>query len=133
MRVRVAPQEAQPLQRVVVGLEGSDADLFVGEQAAVFAAALAVPLLALHVQHPTQPTPKGLFADLEKRCGRRGVPFMGRILTGTDVAAEILAELTPADLCILGTRRLLKGFRTGSVARRVLESAPGPVQLIRVG
>ncbi len=132
VQARVPTVETKPVQRVVVGVEGVGGEELVQEQAALFAAALGVSVLGLHVHDPGRPPRNGVFTYLERQCGRLGVRFMAQPMPGTDAGDEIVAELDASDLCVLGTRRLGSRYHTGSVAKKVLDAAPGPVQLVRL-
>lgn len=130
-----APGTFQPVDRLVVPVEGTDREFDAQQWAAGIAAALGVPIHALHVtagdetdQHTDH------FDFLERVCGKWDVELDTRVAGRNDVVAEILDELGPRDLVVLGTRRLgsKNDYHVGSVAAELVQNAPCPVQIVRL-
>lgn len=125
-------QNAQPVRRVVIPVEGTDREYVVQEQAAEWASALGVPVYAVHVETAPEGAHNDLWKYVQKACDRWGVALQVRVLAGTEPADEILAELDAMDLLIIGTRRLTGRFHVGSVTESILRRAPCAVQVIRL-
>lgn len=131
---RVAePVTAAPVRRIVVPVSGTDREFLAQEHAVLFADALGVPLTAVKVSLAPDEESPDTFMFLEKLADRRGVPFEGIILAGTDAVEVILSELDPLDLTIIGSERIGDRHHVGGFAERLLHDAPGAVQVVRLG
>ncbi len=136
MKQEIAATQAEgrvvPINRIVIPVAGTDREFLVQEWAIEFAASLGVPVYALHVgTTPTGP-PNGLFEFLQSMAKRWRVPLETRVQDATDVATELLAELGPLDLVVLGTRKLGRKYHFGSVAEALVARAPCPIQVVRL-
>ena len=122
----------RPAARVVVPVQGTDRE-FVAEQWAVeLAAALALPVHAVHVA-PAGSDGEGVFDFIRSVCEKWGVRLTTLVLHGSSVAEELVEELEPRDLVVIGTRRLAQDYHVGSVAADLVRRAPCPVQIMRLG
>lgn len=125
----------QPADRLVIPVEGTDREFEVQQWAVELAAALAIPMHALHVSRGNEEeVHEDHFSYLERTCGKWDVELETRIASRDDVAAEILDELGPRDLVVIGTRRLAESsdYHVGSVAGELVRNAPCPVQIVRL-
>ncbi len=126
-----AAREVSPIRRIVVPVEGADREFIVQEHAVTLAAALGVPVHALHIRSALDVAPD-VFAWIEKEADQWGVDLESRSLDGDDAAAEILLELEPLDLVVIGSSRIGSKFKLGSVAEQLIRHAPCPVQVVRL-
>ncbi|MGB0651646.1 MAG: universal stress protein [Thermoplasmatota archaeon] len=129
----VVTASARPVNRVVVPVEGSDREYLAQETAIEHAAALGVPVYAVHIHTQPGEPPAGLFTFMERLAARWETPLETRVLHATDAADEMLAELDPLDLVVLGSRRLGKRYHVGGMAQELIAQAPCPVQVVRLG
>lgn len=136
------------IQRVIVGIDFSEASKLALEQAVSWAKRLDVPLLAMHVLQPPAPMlpeaqialpdPEWLSAmethareQLEKFVA--GIPGAGVKVVWGSPAEELVEEATPSCLLVVaqvghsGIERLL----FGSTAARVVKHAPCDVLVVR--
>lgn len=135
MSPREAPESFQPLDRIVIPVEGTDREYEVQQWATELAAALDVPVHALHVDKGDSEEPhEDHFSFIEKLCDKWGVELSKRVAGRDDVTQEILDELAPRDLVVIGTRRMTNsgGYHVGSVAAELVERSPCPVQVVRL-
>lgn len=123
---------ARPVRRVVVPVSGTDREFFVQEQAAEYAAALDVPVYALHVTPRSDEVDDEVWKYLAAACDRWGIDLETQAIGGTDPAREILAEVDAMDLLVIGTRRMTERYHFGSVTEAVLREAPCAVQVVRL-
>ncbi len=121
-----------PFNRIVIPVEGTDREYLVQDWAIEFAAALGTPVYAVHVANNPAGPPNGVFDFLESIAARWRVSLETRVQEAGDVAEELLAELGPMDLVVLGTRRLGRRYHFGSVAESLVARAPCPVQVVRL-
>lgn len=128
------PAQSLPFDRVVVPVQGTDREYDVQQWAVEFASSTRSPITAVHVSDEPDQVPPDLFQFLEKLCEDRDVELETHVPAGTDeeVVEVLLAELTPMDLVIIGTRQLGQGYHVGSVAEGLIQGAPGPVQVLRI-
>lgn len=124
-------------ERIVVPVQGTDAELVAQVWAVQLAADMRIPLLAVHVGdeadgEANEREGRERFGYLAKECSEWDVPFELRILRGGRVADEIVEELRPRDLVVIGTRRLAHEYHLGSVAHELIRRAPCPVQVVRI-
>lgn len=125
----------QPVDRIVIPVEGTDREFEAQQWAAELAGALGVPIHALHVSSgEEEELHDDHFHFIERICGKWNVDLETRVASRRDVAAEILDELGPRDLVIIGTRRLAGSgdYHVGSVAGELVQNAPCPVQIVRL-
>lgn len=125
----------QPVERLVVPVQGTDREFEVQQWAAELAAALDVSVHGLHVASGNEEeVHHDHFSFLEKVCEKWGVTLETRVANRNDVAAEILDELGPRDLVVIGTRRLAGSgdYHVGSIAGHLVQNAPCPVQIVRL-
>lgn len=129
------PGVFQPVDRLVVPVQGTDREFDAQQWAAGLAAALNVPIHALHVTSGDQEDAHTDHFDfLERVCEKWDVDLQTRIASRNDIIAEILDELGPRDLVVIGTRRLSASndYHVGSVAGELVQNAPCPVQIVRL-
>ncbi len=129
--VAQAAHEVSPIRRIVVPVEGSDREFIVQEHAVALAAALGVPVHAFHVR-PVVGGSDDVFAWLEKEADNWGVDLSSGSVDGDDPASEIVAELEPLDLVVIGSSHMGSKYRLGSVAEHLIRRAPCPVQVVRL-
>jgi len=122
----------RPIERVVVPVQGTDREFVAQQWAVELAAALGVRMHAVHVTADPDVDRADVFSFLEGECRKWGVDITTTVLSGTRVAHELVEELGPRDLVIVGTRRLLAEYHMGSVAAELVRTAPCPVQIVRL-
>lgn len=122
----------RPVARVVVPVGGDDEEYLAQEQAVLFAAALDVPLLAFHVTADLESVPESIFGFLRQQGERWSVAVETAVVPGPEPVAVLLAEIDALDLVVVGTRRLGTRFHLGSIAERLVNESPGPVQVVRL-
>jgi nucleotide-binding universal stress UspA family protein len=123
------------MDRLVVPVQGTDREFEVQQWATELAASLDVPVHALHVSSGQEEEIHGdHFSFIEKLCEKWGVELTKRIAGRDDVAQEILDELAPRDLVVIGTRRMANGgdYHVGSVTAELVRHSPCPVQIVRL-
>lgn len=125
-------EHARPVARVVVPVAGTDREYVVQEQAAEWAAALDVPLYALHVSSAPDEINGDVWHYVNEVCERWGVDCETRAIAGTDPAEEVLQEVDAMDLIVIGTRKMTGRFHLGSVTDAILKDAPCAVQVVRL-
>jgi nucleotide-binding universal stress UspA family protein len=121
-----------PADRIVMPVQGTDREFIAQQWAVEFAAALGVPVCALHVTTSEKVPTSGVFSFLEKTCSKWGVVLEKHILQGEDVVGELVEEIKTRDLVIIGTRRLAGHYHLGSVSLDLIRRAPCPVQVVRI-
>lgn len=129
------PGSFQPVERIVIPVEGTDREFEVQQWAAEMAGALQVPVHALHVSSGNEEEiHEDHFHFIENLCEKWDVELETRVASRQDVVAEILDELGPRDLVLIGTRRLAGSgdYHVGSVAGELVQNAPCPVQIVRL-
>lgn len=127
------PVPGSPVRRIVVPVSGSDREFIAQEHAVLFADALGVPIVAVHVSPRPDEAPGDLFDYIAHQARRRNVSFDALVLAGTDPVEPFLAELEPMDLAVIGSERIGDQHQIGGFAARVLHDAPGAVQVVRLG
>lgn len=113
-------------------VEGTDREFLAQEWAVELAAALEVPVRAVHVAPHAGTTAPDVFSYLQNQCKKWGVACRTTVVHGSDVAQELSDELTPRDLVVVGTRKLASHYHVGSVAGELVRKAPCPVQVVRL-
>jgi nucleotide-binding universal stress UspA family protein len=121
-----------PVARIVVPVEGSSSELVVQEWAVELARQLHTELRALHVSVGGAKAAGDIFRYANDLCKRRQVPISTKILEGPDAVSELVQELGPNDLVVVGTRQLGTEYHLGSVTEGLIRYAPCPVQVIRL-
>jgi nucleotide-binding universal stress UspA family protein len=121
----------QPADQIVIPVQGTDREYYAQQWAVEFAAAIGVPVKALHVGDGSQDDDPEVFRYIQKLAEKHSVEITTQHLHG-DVVDELAAELAPRDLCVIGTRRLSHAYHVGSVAAGLIEKAPCPVQVVRL-
>ncbi len=129
--VAQAAHEVSPIGRIVVPVEGADREFIVQEHAVTLAAALGIPVHAVHVRAALD-AHDDVFAWVQKEADQWGVPLDCRSVDGEDAATEILLELQPLDLVVIGSSHAGSKYRLGSVAETLIRHAPCPVQVVRL-
>lgn len=129
--VTQAAREVSPISRIVVPVEGTDREYIVQEHAITLASALGIPVHAVHIRAPVG-AHNDVFVWMQKHAKEWGVDFDGQSLDGEDAAAEIVLELQPLDLVIIGSSHAGTKYRLGSVAEYLIRHAPCPVQVVRL-
>lgn len=134
MRKRGSPMAGsfRPVERIVVPVQGSDREFLAQSWAIELAASLGLPVYAVHVVEDPDAETSGTFAYLRGEAAKWQVAIDTTVLDGPDAATEILAELTPRDLVVLGTSRLSGKYHVGSVALELVRRSPCPVQIVRL-
>lgn len=122
----------RPADRIVVPVQGTDREFIAQQWAVEFAAALGVPICALHVTTAGKAPDNGVFSFLEEACMKWGVTFHKQILAGEDVVDELVHEIKTRDLVIIGTRRLSGHYHVGSITRDLVKRVHCPVQVVRI-
>lgn len=127
----------RPIERIVVPVEGSDREYDAQMWAIQQAADMRVPVVAIHVGEPheadaSERDVRDKFRYLEKECSEWNVPFELLLLRGGKVGDEIVQELGPRDLVVIGTRRLGTQYHLGSLAAELVRRAPCPVEVVRL-
>lgn len=129
------PESFQPADRVVIPVQGTDREFLAQQWAVEFAAALGVPICAVHVATGAESADVDedeLFAYVGEEAMKWGVPIETHVLAGRSVVDVVLDEVKPRDLIVIGTRRLGSAFHVGSVAAELVRRAPCPVQVVRI-
>lgn len=122
----------RPADRIVVPVQGTDREFIAQQWAVEFAAALGVPVCALHVTLAGKAPDGGVFSFLDAACMKWGVTLDKQVLAGEDVVDELVGEISARDLVIIGTRRLAGHYHVGSVARELVKRVHCPVQVVRI-
>lgn len=122
---------AHLVDRIVIPVEGSDHEFFAQQWAVEMARELRVHVQAVHV-NPIGSTHGDVFGYLKQEADRWHVPLVTLQLEGDDVVEELLPELGPRDLVVIGTRHMASDFHLGSVAASLVKRAPCPVQILRI-
>lgn len=124
------------MERIVIPVQGTDREFEAQQWATELAAALDVPVHALHVTSgQEEELHEDHFSFVEKLCEKWGVELTKRVAGRDDVTQEILDELAPRDLVVIGTRRMGNAgsdYHVGSVAAEVVRQSPCPVQIVRL-
>lgn len=124
------------MERIVVPVEGTDREFEVQQWATELAAGLGVPIHALHVTSgQEEELHEDHFSFIEKLCDKWGVELNTRVAGRENVTQEILDELMPRDLVVIGTRQMANSaddYHVGSVAAELVRQAPCPVQIVRL-
>lgn len=123
------------MDRIVVPVEGTDREFEAQQWATELAASLDVPVHALHVTSGREEElHEDHFSFIESLCEKWGVELSKRVAGRDDVTQEILDELTPRDLVVIGTRRMANSgdYHVGSVTAEVVRQSPCPVQIVRL-
>lgn len=121
----------QPADQIVVPVQGTDREYYAQQWAVEFAAAIGVPVLAVHVGDGSNEDDPEVFRFIRRLADKHSVSLETRMLHG-QVVTELAAELSPRDLVVIGTRRLSHQYHVGSVAAGLIEKAPCPVQVVRL-
>ncbi len=119
-----------PADRVVVPVAGTDREFIAQQWAVELAASLG---LSVHAVHVSPKDPEGdVFDYVTSLAEKWGVTLTTHVSLSDDVIAELVAELAPRDLAVIGTRRLGGHYHVGSVAAALVRNAPCPVQIVRI-
>ncbi len=127
----VETAKPQLVERVVVPIEGGSEELLVHQWAVGMADALGARLHAVHVATDGLEPPEDVFAYLSRLAEEHAVSFDTAIVNAKTVVDELVEELGPADLVVIGTRVLGTGAEV-SVTEDLIQRAPCPVQVIRI-
>lgn len=123
------------MDRIVVPVEGTDREFEAQQWATELAASLEVPLHALHVTSGREEElHEDHFSFIEKLCEKWNVDLTKRVASRDDVTQEILDELAPRDLVVIGTRRMANDgdYHVSSVTAELVRNSPCPVQIVRL-
>jgi len=129
---RADTEAVTPIRRVVVPVGGTAREFVAQEQAIEMAAALRVPVLALHISADPDRAPADTFEYVEKLAEKWGVPFDSEILADMEPAERLVNELDAVDLLVIGTRRMGRKYHFGSVAEHLLQKATCLIQVVRL-
>ncbi|MBW3582130.1 MAG: universal stress protein [Euryarchaeota archaeon] len=121
-----------PAEQIVVPVQGTDREFLAQQWAVEIAAALELPVRAVHVSGDAGDGAPDKFDYLEKLAKKHGVELKTEVIHGSDVVRELVDELGARDLVVLGTRKLSHQYHIGSVAAALVEKAPCPVQIVRL-
>ena len=122
----------RPAERIIVPVQGTDREFIAQQWAVEFAAALGVPVLALHVSPPGKAPDAAVFSFIDEASIKWGVTLQKELLVGDNVVDELVSEIKPRDLVIIGTRHLGGRYHMGSVALDLIQRARSPVQVVRI-
>ncbi len=123
----------RPAERIVVPVEGTDREYEAQQWAVEFAAALGTPVYALHVASGDEDAGReDHFSFIEKLAEKWEVELEAVTISSNDVVTELVEELQPRDLVVIGTRQLSGQYHVGSVAGALVRQAPCPVQIVRL-
>lgn len=122
-----------PARRVVIPVHGSDREFLAQEQAVLYADALGVPLVGVKVSRAPDEEDPIIFDYIARQAKRRGIDFEPLVLMGTDPVSTFLSEIDALDLVIVGSERAGDRHHVGGFVERLLHSAPGSVQVVRLG
>ncbi len=123
----------RPAERIVIPVEGTDREYEAQQWAVEFAAALGVPVSALHVAPGDEDVERqDHFSFIEKLAEKWEVELDTVTISSNDVVDELVQELQPRDLVVIGTRKLSGQYHVGSVAAALVRKAPCPVQIVRL-
>lgn len=120
-----------PADRIVIPIQGTDREYLAQQWAVEMAAALKLPVRAVHVSNGTGNDPPDVFTYLQRIASKYSVTVTTKILHG-EIVEELVDELGARDLCVIGTRKLSHHYHIGSVAEALIEKAPCPVQVVRL-
>jgi nucleotide-binding universal stress UspA family protein len=127
------PAALRPVDRVVVPVQGTDREFMAQQWAVELAAGLGVPVHAVHVTDAREGrAPPDVFEFLRRLCEKWNAPLTTRVAHRDDVVNEIVEDLGPRDLCVIGTRHMSGQYHVGSVAIELVKRAPCPVQIVRI-
>ncbi|MBI2077268.1 MAG: universal stress protein [Euryarchaeota archaeon] len=132
LKTMPAAPNTRPLVRIVVPVQGSDAEFVAQQWAIEFAAALTLPVTAIHVAEPGRDAPADVFQFMDGIAKKWGVKLRSQVLESASPITEFLKELGPRDLVVVGTARLAKHYRVGSFAGELIRAAPCPIQVVRI-
>lgn len=121
-----------PARRIVVPIGGSDREFLAQEQAVEYAAALGIPLAAVHVSVAPDEADGGLFDYVKRLAERHQVACDCLTLYGDDPAVTLQDELDGMDLLVVGTENLGTRKDLDSHTKRLLGHAPCNVQVVRL-
>lgn len=123
----------RPAERIVIPVEGTDREYEAQQWAVELAAALGTPVYALHVSAGDEDIERqDHFSFLEKLSEKWDVELEAVSISSNDVVTELVEELQPRDLVVIGTRKLSGQYHVGSVAGALVRKAPCPVQIVRL-
>lgn len=125
----------KPAERIVIPVQGTDREFLAQQWAVEFAAALGIPLVGIHVRRSlddAEAERDDVFQYLQQACEKWRVKLQETTIEGDQVVNEIVPELGPMDLVVIGTRRLKEHYHMGSVAAELVRRAPCPVQIVRL-
>ena len=122
----------RPADRIVVPVQGTDREFIAQQWAVEFAAALALPVTAIHIAEPGRDGRADLFQFVEGVARKWGVRIESRTLESASPIVEFLKELGPRDLVVIGTARLARAYHVGSFAGELIRAAPCPIQVVRI-
>lgn len=121
----------QLVDRVLVPIEGGSEELLVQQWAVGMADALGARLHAVHVATDGLEPPEDVFSYISRLAEERAVSFDTAVVNAKTVVDELVEELSPNDLVVIGTRVLGSGPEV-SVTEELIQRAPCPVQVIRI-
>lgn len=129
---RTGADQVRPADRLVVPVQGTDREFVAQQWAVEFAAALGIPVYAVHIQNGEGEELTDQFDYLRSACEKWQIPLETRVAYASDVVDELVNELDTRDLVILGTRHMAGTYHVGSVASELVRRAPCPVQIVRL-
>lgn len=129
---KTANEPVRPIEQIVIPVQGTDREFLAQSWAVELAAALELPVHAVHVDTEGTASRRDVFTYLNRQCEKWGVKATTRVIHGADIVQELVDELRPRDLVVLGSRRMAAQYHVGSVAVELVRKAPCPVQIVRI-
>jgi nucleotide-binding universal stress UspA family protein len=131
----------RPADRLVVPTQGTDREFLAQQWAVELAAALGLEVHGLHVldndrdgqeDASDEEIKKEVFSYLQKLADKYDVKLTTTLLHGGDIVDLLVDELSPRDICVIGTRKLSHKYHVGSVTAELIERAECPVHVVRL-
>lgn len=129
---RAAGWAPNPVSRVVVPVEGGDDEYLAQEQAVRHAAALGVPVMAIHIDPTLDSDDERLWGYLTEQCERQAVTLHTMVLGGQEAGEALADEVDAMDLVVIGTRRIGTRYHMHSVAEHLIRHSPATIQVVRL-
>ncbi len=127
----LSPAAPKLVDRVLVPIEGGSEELLVQQWAVGLADALGARLHAVHVSTDGLDPPEDVFSYVSRLAQDHALSLETTVVNAKTVVDELVEELSPNDLVVIGTRVLGTGPEV-SVTEELIQRAPCPVQVIRI-
>ena len=131
----------RPADRIVVPTQGTDREFLAQQWAVELAAALGLEVHGVHVvdadrdgqeDSTDEEIENEVFSYLKKLAGKYDVKFTTTVLHSGPIVDQLVDELSPRDICVIGTRKLSHHYHVGSVTADLIERAECPVHVVRL-